>query len=104
MEKKEKYLNIKKKRKNNFLQSLTRKEAEKNEESNYGKKEDYKNTRLKTDCDESGKYLIKSTLKLIGKEGIVNENNSSSYSNEKSYLSVYNEKNKNKIKLDKKLK
>ena len=94
----------KKKRKNNFLQSLTRKEAEKNDISNYGKKEDYKNTRLKTDCDESGKYLIKSTLKLIGKEGIVNENNSSSYSNEKSYLSVYNEKNKNKIKLDKKLK
>ena len=94
----------KRKRKNNFLSSLTKKNEEQKEESNYGKKEDYKNTRLKTDCDESGKYLIKSTLKLIGKEGLSNEYNSSSHSNEKSFISVYNEKNKNKNNFHNKLK
>ena len=41
----------------------------KEDDSKYGKEEDYKNAHLKTDFNNDAKKKIKTTLKYIGKEG-----------------------------------
>ena len=110
-EEKEKKLKEKRKRRINFLQSLTKKDSNKKEDSKYGKEEDYKNARLKTDFEEDAKNLVKSTLKYLGKEGLSYEDESSFSKNikNKSFNSTLNDKNnliisKSNLKLDNNLK
>ena len=100
-ENKEKKLNERKKRKTRFIQSLTKKDSQnKEDDSKYGKEEDYKNARLKTDFNDDAKKTIKTTLKYIGKDGISSdeeEEHSSSFvkkANYKSLNSITSEKNK----------
>ena len=88
----EKKLKEKRKRKNNFLKSLAKKDSEKKEDSKYGKEEDNQEAPLKTEYDDGGKIVIKSTLKFIGKEGLSSDENSSSVKN-KSFNSAFNDKN-----------
>ena len=94
-EEKEIKLREKRKRKINFLQSLEKKDSSKKSDSKYGKEEDYKNARLKTDFEEDGKILVKSTLKYLGKEGLSSDENSSFSKNikNKSFNSTINDKN-----------
>ena len=59
----------KKKKRKKFLEYLSKKDSENIEDSKYGKEEDDKNARLKTDFGDGAKLMIKSTLKYIGKDG-----------------------------------
>jgi len=103
-EEKEIKLKEKRKRKTNFLNSLGKKDSGKKEDSKYGKEEDNKEAPLKTEYNDGGKIVIKSTLKYIGKEGLSSDDNSSSVKN-KSFNSAFNDKNNlllsnKKIKID----
>ena len=74
------------------MKSLAKKDSEKKEDSKYGKEEDNQEVPLKTEYDDGGKIVIKSTLKFIGKEGLSSDENSSSVKN-KSFNSAFNDKN-----------
>ena len=93
----EKRLKDKKKKRKKFLEYLSKKDSENIEDSKYGKEEDDKNARLKTDFGDGAKLMIKSTLKYIGKDGLSSDENSSSLTkniNHKSFNSGYSEKNR----------
>ena len=77
------------------MKSLGKKDLEENDDSDYGKEEDYyKNNRLKTDYDYGGKMLIKSKLRNIGKDGLASNDNSTSSKNDiyKSFNTPFGEK------------
>ena len=90
-----KNLKSNKKKKKVFMKSLGKKDLEENDDSDYGKEEDYyKNNRLKTDYDYGGKMLIKSKLRNIGKDGLASNDNSTSSKNDiyKSFNTPFGEK------------
>ena len=92
-EEKERYLkNKNKNRKNNFKKYLIKNESEYEEEEDFNK-----NKILKTDYNEGGNILIKSTLKHLAKEGRSSDEISSSITknkiNHKSFNTPFNEKN-----------